>query len=153
METYHFVTNWHFHAPIERVWDELIHVSAWPTWWSCWRKAQYRGGEAQSQLGSIIDNEVKGTLPYSLRFTTEVTRLQPPNLLELKSSGELDGTGKFVLEQDDDGTAVTYYWDVATANPLFNLMGKLSFMRSMVEKNHDYVMDDGYRGLKPRVER
>lgn len=153
METYHFVTNWHFHAPIERVWDEIVHVSAWPTWWPSWRKAQHRSGESKPQLGSIMDHEVKGTLPYSLRFTTEVVLFQPPQLMETKSSGELVGNGKFVLEQRDDGTAVTYYWDVATTNPVFNLLGKLSFVRAMIEKNHDYVMDEGYRALKQRVEK
>ena len=153
METYHFVTNWHFHAPIERVWDEIVNVSAWPTWWPSWRKAQHRSGESKPQLGSIMDHEVKGTLPYSLRFTTEVVLFQPPQLMETKSSGELVGNGKFVLEQRDDGTAVTYYWDVATTNPVFNLLGKLSFVRAMIEKNHDYVMDEGYRALKQRVEK
>jgi uncharacterized protein YndB with AHSA1/START domain len=153
METYHFVTNWHFHAPMERVWDELIHVSAWPTWWSSWRKAQYRGGESQSQLGSLVDNEVKGTLPYALRFTTEVILIQPPQRLEFKSSGDTVGSGKIVLEQRDNGTAVTYYWDVATTNAAFNLLGKLPFVRAMIEKNHAYVMDDGYHALKQRVER
>ena len=57
----------------------------------------------QCQLGSLIDNEVKGTLPYSLRFTTEVILIQPPRLVELKTSGDDAGNGKFVLEQRDDG--------------------------------------------------
>lgn len=153
METYHFVTNWHFQAPIERVWEELVNVSAWPTWWPSWRKAQFHGAESQSQLGSIVDNEVRGTLPYSVRFTTEVIQIQPPQLVEVKSSGDAVGNGKWVLERRDDGTAVTYYWDIATSNPVFNFLGKLSFVRAMIEKNHDYVMDDGFRALKQRVER
>jgi len=32
MEMYHFVTNWFFQAPIQRVWEELIDVESWPTW-------------------------------------------------------------------------------------------------------------------------
>ena len=153
METYHFVTNWHFQAPIESVWEELVDVKSWPTWWPSWRKARVQGPESKSQLGSTVDNEVRGTLPYSLRFTTEAILLQPPQLLELKSSGDLVGNGKFVLERRDDGTAVTYNWDVGTSNLVFNLLGKLPFVRAMIEKNHDYVMDEGFRGLKQRVER
>jgi uncharacterized protein YndB with AHSA1/START domain len=152
METYHFITKWHFRAPIELVWDVIVDVGAWPTWWPSWRKAQSRSGESRSQLGSITDHEVKGTLPYSMRFTTEVVRFESPRLLESTSTGDLVGNGRFVLEERDDGTAVTYYWDVATSNPVFNLLGKLPFVRAMVEKNHDHVMDDGYRGLKRRVE-
>jgi uncharacterized protein YndB with AHSA1/START domain len=152
MATYHFVTNWHVRAPIERVWDVIVDVGAWPTWWQCWRKAQSRSGESRSKLGSITDHEVKGTLPYSLRFTTEVVRFQPPGLLETTSSGDLVGKGRFVLEQRDDGTAVTYYWDVATSNPVFNLLGKVPFVQAMIVKNHDHVMDDGFRGLRQLVE-
>lgn len=48
---------------------------------------------------------------------------------------------------------MTYYWDVGLSNPLLNLLGKLSFTRAMLEKNHDYVMNEGYRGLKVRIER
>ena len=83
----------------------------------------------------------------------EVILIQPPHLLEVKSSGDTVGNGKMVLEQRAEGTAVTYYWDVATSNPVFNLLGKLSFVRAMIENNHAYVMDDGYRALKQRVER
>ena len=104
------------------------------------------------QLGTIAYNEVKGQLPYSLRFSNEVTLVQEPYLMENKSSGDLVGKGKTVLEQQDDGTVVTIYWDVATSNPVFNFLGRLPFVRAMIEKNHDYVMDDGFRGLKQRLE-
>lgn len=62
------------------------------------------------------------------------------------------GKGKTVLEQQDDRTVVTIYWDVATANPVFNLLGKLPFVKAMIEKNHSYVMDDGFRSLEKRLE-
>jgi uncharacterized protein YndB with AHSA1/START domain len=107
METYHFVTNWYFKAPVESVWKELADVKSWPSWWPSWRKAEFHGSESKVQLGTITDNEVKGELPYSLRFSNEVTLLQTPYLMENKSSGDLVGKGKIVLEQQDDGTAVT----------------------------------------------
>lgn len=152
MEIYHLVTKWTFKAPVESVWEELADVKSWPSWWSCWRKAQVQGSEPELQLGTVADNEVKGQLPYSLRFSSEVTRVQPPYLIENKSSGDLVGKGKTILEQQDDGTVVTIYWDVATANPVFNLLGKLPFVKAMIEKNHSYVMDDGFRGLEQRLE-
>jgi hypothetical protein len=152
MEIYHFVTNWYFTATVERVWEELADAKSWPSWWSCWRKVKFHGSESKMQLGTIAYNEVKGQLPYSLRFNNEVTLVQEPYLMENNSSGDLVGKGKTVLEQQDDGTVVTIYWDVATSNPVFNLLGKLPFVRAMIEKNHDYVMEDGFRGLKQRLE-
>lgn len=152
MEIYHLVTKWYFMAPVESVWEELADAKSWPGWWPSWRKVRFHGSESKMQLGTIAYNEVKGQLPYSLRFNNEVTLVQEPYLMENKSSGDLVGKGKTVLEQQDDGTVVTIYWDVATSNPVFNFLGRLPFVRAMIEKNHDYVMDDGFRGLKQRLE-
>ena len=153
MKPYHFVTNWFFRAPIERVWEEIVDTPSWPSWWPCWKKAVSHGSAPQAGLGAVVDHEVRGNLPYSLRFRTVVTGFRPPHLLEVTSSGDLVGTGTFVLEARDNGTAVTYYWDVGTSNPLLNLLGTLPFARAMMEKNHDVVMEEGCRGLKTRVER
>ena len=153
MQTYHLVTNWFFNAPIERVWQEITAVEAWPQWWSCWKQAKLLNPEKRGQVGARIENVVKGSLPYSLRFTTELTGMDVPHVLSAASGGELVGQGQFVLQECDGGTAVTYTWDVGTANPLFNFFGKFGFVRDMIVKNHDYVMASGYRGLKPRVEK
>ena len=127
MKIDHFVTEWFFQAPIERVWEEIIDVEAWPTFWQTYKKATIRGPEPRLQLGSVVDSEVrpKGALSYTLRFTLEVTAFQPPILMEIKSSGDLVGTGKWVLEPQAGGTAVTYYWDVGLTNPILNLLRQL----------------------------
>jgi uncharacterized protein YndB with AHSA1/START domain len=148
---YHFVTNWSFEAPVERVWAEIADAHSWPDWWPSYRKVTALDQASTIQVGSRVATEVKGKLPYSLRFTGEVTGLQAPYLMEIKSSGALVGEGKFVLEERDGGTAVTYYWDVGTANPVLNLLARLPFVRAMIEENHDYVMDEGFRGLKQRL--
>lgn len=83
---------------MERVWEELIHVESWPTWWQGWKRATIRGPAPRVQLGSVVDCEVKGALPYTLCFWIEITALQPPRLMGVESSGDLVGTGKGVLE-------------------------------------------------------
>jgi len=153
MEMYHFVTHWYFHAPIDLVWRELNNIEAWPLWWRSYQKAAIRGEQKSIEVGTIVDNRVKGSLPYSLTYDTQITQWEPPALLELKSTGDLVGNGKFMLEARDDGTAVTFYWDVGTSNAVFNLLAKLPFIRRFMEKNHGVVMDDGYRGLRARIEK
>lgn len=152
MKMYHLVTKWFFQAPIEKVWDEIADLNSWPTWWQDFKKATIRGTEAKLQLGSLADCEVRGALPYTLRFSLEVSAFQPPTLMELKSSGDLMGNGKWVLEHQSDGTAVTYYWDVGITIPMLNLLGKLPITEAMMKKNHDDVMDKGYRLLKIKLE-
>jgi len=152
MERYHFVTKWFFQAPIERVWEEIVDVPSWPSWWACWEKATFHGSAPPLKLGSVIDHEVRGHLPYCVRFRAVVTLFQHPHRLEIASSGDLVGTGSLILAPQEQGTAVTYSWDVDISNPLLNLFGTLPFVRTLLEKNHDYVMDQGYRGLKGRIE-
>ena len=152
MEMYHFVTTWSFQAPTERVWEEIIDVESWPAWWQSFKKATIRGPEPKLQLGSVADCEVRAGLPYTLRLSMEVTTLQPPGLMELKSSGDLLGGGKWVLERQADETATTFYWDVGITRPFLNFLGKLPLARAMLEKNHNNVMDNGYRVLKSRLQ-
>jgi len=149
---YHFVTKWFFRAPFERVWEAAKDVKAYSTWWQGMKRPTIRGLEPKLQLGSVVDCEVKGSLPYTLRFSIEVTAFKSPNMMEIKSSGDLVGGGKWVLEAQAGGTASTFYWDVGTTNPILNILGKIPFVRAMLEKNHDGVMDKGYRVLKSRLE-
>ncbi len=152
MEMYHFVTNWTFHAPIEKVWEKIIDVESYPTYWPSMKKTEIRGPEPLLQAGSIVDYELKGSLPYLLRFSTEVVAFQPPDLMELASSGALMGDGKLLLKSHADGTALTFYWDVGMTNPFFNLLGKLPFIKAVMEKSHNVVMASGYQVLKSNLE-
>lgn len=153
MEMYHFVTKWFFNVPIERIWDETANIEAYPAWWKNLKKAKIRGSEPRLQLGSIADCEVKGALPFSLRFTVEVTTFEPPHLLEIKSTGDLVGTGRWTLEPEDNGALSTFYWDVGTSNPILNLLAKIPLVKPMLEKSHNYVMAKGYEVVKDRLGR
>lgn len=155
MEMYHFVSRWRFNAPIELVWKQIEDIGSWTGWTRDFKKAKVRGPERTAHAGTIADYAVRGSLPYTLRFTMEVISLQQPSSMELRSTGDLAGTGKWVLEPQEGGTAtvVTYYWDVGTTNQLFNLASRLSFVRAIMEKNHGRIMSHAERGLKSILER
>ena len=76
MEVIHFVTKWSFQAPIEKVWAEITDVISYPDKWPTWRKTVLRGSESKVQLGSVIDCVGRGVLPFSVRFTSEITTFQ-----------------------------------------------------------------------------
>ena len=153
MEMYHFVTKWFFHAPIERVWDEASNLEEYPSLWPNLRRAEIRESETKLKLGSIVDCEVKGALPYTLRFSVELIAFQPPTYMELKSSGDLVGYGKCVLERQGKGTASTFHWDVGTTKPMFNMLARIPFLKAILEKNHNYVMAKGYEVVKSKLEK
>ncbi len=152
MEMYHFVTRWFFRVPVERVWEVTANIEDYPAWWKNLKRAKIRGPDSKLQVGSIADCEVRGTLPFSLRFTAEVTTFDPPHLVEIKSTGDLVGTGKWVLEAQDSGTLSVFYWDVGTANPVLNMLARIPFVKRILEKNHDRVMARGHQVVKSRIE-
>lgn len=152
MHTYHFITKWYFKAPAECVWQELVDIQAWPTWWKGWQKVTPKGLETSSRVGTKAYHEVRGFLPYGLHFTTEITELHRPNRLAIRSSGDLVGTGRFELDERDGGTYVTYYWDVATPRRFLDAIAGFGFTRLLMELNHDHLMENGFRGLKLRLE-
>lgn len=152
MPVYHFVVHWDFTAPIEKVWKEIANPQDWPHWWRCWREVRPINTAGELKVGSSGYNVVRSRLPYSLHFTTTVTGIQPPDWMEVDSTGDLLGTGRWELEAKEDVTAVTYYWDVGTSNRLLNLLSRFKFVKTMVEDNHDYVMEQGYQSLTARLQ-
>lgn len=153
MPLYHFVNVWRFQVPPERVWAALLEMRAWPAWWPSWRRADFHGAELRLGLNSRVDHEVRGPWPYSLRFSTRVTRLEAPRLIEVQATGQLVGRGRFVLApQPPLGVEVTCIWEVATASPLLDRLGRIRPVRALLERNHGWIMDEGWRGLRRRLE-
>jgi len=139
--TYSFVTDWSFEAPIHDVWHAISDICSYPEIWPDFKKVQVRVGDGRS-VGSIIDAETRGRLPYSLNYSLEVVESVEPRHILLKSAGDLVGSGRWELSPlGDSRTAVKYYWDVATTNPVLNFLAPL--FRSALARNHDEVMARG----------
>lgn len=151
MVTYHFESQWHFNVPVKRVQEELENISNWPTWSSEIRSATIRSKGGELGIGSLADMEVKGPLPFTLKFTLEVTDYRPPASIAFTSRGHLIGGGQLVLTPSNDGTDVTFYWQVAMQNPVFNFLAKLGPFKAIMEKNHNWVMAKIYAGLNQRL--
>jgi uncharacterized protein YndB with AHSA1/START domain len=149
---YHFVTNWYFQAPIERVWKEIEDTSNISEWLTDFRKVSPRNVQTEEHRPVDIDVEYRGDLPYTFRFRLRVVKVEPPHLLELEATGNLIGRGKWVLQTQDQGTAATYFWDVTVANPFFALFVKLPWFKAITERNHNATMDRAYQALKQRLQ-
>lgn len=87
----------------------------------------------------------RSRLPYDLCFEMRTTRVERPCLLEGEASGELAGTGRWRLFEQDDITAVLYEWNVRTTKRWMNLLAPIG--RPLLAWNHDWVMHNGAEGI------
>ena len=146
MPEYSLLTTWLLESPREPVWEALHDQERWPSWW--------RGVEVAEEISRPPDGADVGTvsrlvwrslLPYRVEFEILTTRVERPALLEGRASGELAGTGRWRLYEQDGVTAVLYEWDVRTTKPWMNRLAPL--LRPAFEWNHDWVMARGGEGI------
>jgi hypothetical protein len=149
-ETYHFVTDWRFRAPLETVWSAVLDIKRYPGWWKNFRRVTITRGDGKA-IGSVIECQVRGSLPYSLNYALEVREAEEYRHILLRSTGDLVGAGRWEFSEKEPGIVnAVYYWDVGTTNPILNLVAPLA--RSALARNHERVMANGYAALRPHVE-
>ncbi|MGA7933692.1 MAG: SRPBCC family protein [Kovacikia sp.] len=67
MAEYKFVTRWHIAAPIEQVWDAIVHSEDWAQWWKAVASVEeLETGEADG-IGNIHRLVWKTPLKYTRR--------------------------------------------------------------------------------------
>jgi uncharacterized protein YndB with AHSA1/START domain len=149
MPQYRFITEWSFHAPVEKVWALTTEAESMSLWWPRVKKSVIRGGGRSLELGTVIDVAVRGILG-DLKFTLEVARIERLKELLLKSNGGLRGFGLWTLEEDGGTTRTIIRWEIATTGWLMNLAG--FFAKPLLERSHNRVMARGYEALKAHLE-
>jgi uncharacterized protein YndB with AHSA1/START domain len=146
---YRFLTTWLLDAERERVWEAIHDSERWPEWWHgvvAVTKLETGGPDGLGELGRYV---WRSRLPYDLEFLMRTTRVDRPRLLEGEASGQLAGTGRWRLFEQDGITAVAYEWNVRTTKRWMNLLAPIA--RPAFAWNHDYVMRNGGEGLARRL--
>jgi uncharacterized protein YndB with AHSA1/START domain len=150
MADYTFVTEWRLEAPIEMVWEAILHSEDWPHWWPGVESVmELEPGDAQG-IGNRRRYTWKSRLPYRLTFEMRTTRVEPPVALEGRALGELEGNGRWQLSTDGPVTVVRYNWQVQTTKRWMNWLAPLA--RPLFRWNHDVVMQQGGKGLARRLD-
>jgi uncharacterized protein YndB with AHSA1/START domain len=146
---YEFLSTWCFDdVSLPDAFELLRNSEQYPRWWKGVKSAEItRRGDADG-IGDTIAFAWRSVLPYTLRFELELTRVEPPHLIEASARGELEGTGTWRL-YEGQGVAIVYEWRVATTKRWMNLFGPLA--RPAFVWNHDLVMRQGARGLAEQL--
>lgn len=142
-------SRWRLEAPVEAVWAALTDVCGWPQWWPNLRAVEPLAAGAADGTGAVYRYLWRARLPYRLRFTLQVTRVEPPLRLEGRACGQLDGRGVWTLAAHAGITEVDYRWAVDLRHPLLGRLAPL--LGPVYAWNHHQVMAAGARGLAQRL--
>lgn len=142
---YHFVTRWKVKGPIQVVFEILKDGENYDRWW---KPAYVRTDVVGTRKIRAL---VRAKLPYTLDFTTELVRENPPHEIEIKASGELAGRGLWKLEEMGSDVLVTFSWDVRAEKPLVRFLSPI--LKPMFRWNHDWVMRTGEEKLQKEINR
>ena len=145
MAEYRFLTTWLLEAERDPVWDAIYDSERWPEWWKGVLEAEKLEEGDENGVGQFGRYVWKSRLPYRLEFFVRTTKVERPGLLEGQASGELAGTGRWRLFEQDGLTVVLYEWNVRTTRRWMNTLAPVG--RPIFAVNHDHVMRNGGRGL------
>ena len=146
-DAFDLVTDWALDAPPDEVWAVLRAVEAWPLWWRSVRRVETLAvGDAEG-IGAVHRLVWQTALPYRLTITTEISAIEPGRRIEVRASGDVEGTGTWSLRPGaEGGTAVRYVWRVGVGKPWMRRL--LPVLRPVFAWNHDKVMQAGDAGLR-----
>ncbi len=142
---YHFITHWQIKGRIQTVYDVLTDGANYARWW----KPAYVSSEEIKP--NVIRSKVRAKLPYTLTFVTEPVRENAPYEIEIKSSGDLVGTGLWTLKREGEFVLLEFTWGVRAEKPWVRYLS--SFLKPLFRWNHDWVMSTGGKALQAEVRR
>lgn len=146
MTAYAFVTRWRIAAPVEQVWDEILHVERWTRWWRGLLRVEELEHGGADQVGRVCRFTWTGWLPYRLVVDMRSLRVRAPKRLESEARGSLEGQGRWQLTPANGQTLVEYEWRVRTTERWMNRLAPLA--RPLFIWNHHVVMRRGEEGLR-----
>ncbi len=145
------VSQWRIYAPVERVWAAITDPASWPRWWPYVREVHtLREGDADG-LGALRRIDWATRLPYRIVIEVEAVESVRQQRLRVRSRGQLDGEGLWLLRAEPGFTDVTYVWRVTPKGRWMRWLAPL--LKPVFRWNHRSVMCAGEVGLRRYLER
>lgn len=147
---YAFRSEWRLRAPRETVFDVLHASERWPEWWRGLERVDKLEEGDPDGRGSLGRYTWRSLLGYRLEFEMRITRVEPPQRMEGRATGDLDGIGSWRLYDEGRATTrVVFEWRVRTTRAWMTALAPVA--RPVFRWNHDRIMRAGGRGLARRL--
>jgi len=149
MTHYRLQTVWRTPAAVDQIWAILAHYAAWPTWWHGIQKVEVLRDGDESGAGTVLRQQWRSRLPFTLVFELEMLRIESGRLLEGRASGDLEGICKWTFAPANGGTEIRFDVNVRPGRWWMNL--PIPFAPRVVRANFETIMRWGREGLEQKL--
>jgi len=149
---YQFLSRWQVEGTCGEVADVLGDPLALAQWWpSVYLDVEVLDEGGEGNVGAKLDLYTKGWLPYTLRWTLEITEPITDAGYALSAVGDLAGTGRWTFRQDGPEVEIIYDWRISATKPLLRRLSWL--LRPAFSANHVWAMRKGEESLRLELRR
>jgi hypothetical protein len=131
---------WSFEVGADRLWDRFTEVERYVDWWPWLRSFDPADGFRPGVRWHCV---VTPPLPYLVRFTVQLDRIEHGRRVDATVRGDIRGTAVLTVHDDAGGSTARLVSELAPSNPVLRGVGRVA--RPMVEWGHDWVLDQGLR--------
>jgi hypothetical protein len=149
---YRFLTEWRVAGTVEEVKAVRGDAPSLPRWWpAVYLSVHQVEAGGPNGVGRTVDLHTKGWLPYTLRWTLQITEPLTDDGFALSARGDLEGTGRWTFTPDGPEVVITYDWRISATKPLLRRMAWL--LRPAFSANHRWAMQRGEESLRLELRR
>ena len=121
----------------ETFWTTVSRTELYPTWWTWLREFKSDG----LHDGAHTECVIQAPLPYALRVGIDVERVLPPERVETRVSGDLEGPARLEITPTESGCAARLVWSLELREPWLARIAR--FTRPVLTWAHDRVISSG----------
>jgi len=149
---YRFLSRWRIQGTCGEVADVLGDPLQLTRWWpSVYLDVREIEPPDAHGLGRRVALLTKGWLPYTITWEFQVVASDYPNGFTIVATGDFDGRGVWIFQQDGAFVDVSYDWRLRVEKPLLK---HLSFLlKPVFAANHRWAMKQGEQSLSLELER
>ena len=141
---YRFLDRWFVPAPIDRVYEIVGDIAAYPSWWGD-SFLEVEGDAGLPYPGRRADVLARGFLPYKVRWSATVRSCDPPHRIDVDLDGDFVGEGTWLLETVDGGTKAELDWRPAVEKPVVKQLSPV--LKPLFSSNHRWAMRRGQEAI------
>lgn len=123
MATYLFTTRFESDAPAPALFAALQRPQDWA---GAWPEARTMTIADDEDDATRIRVAVRATPPYTMLIDAGIVRIEPPDVIEWASEGDVEGVGRWEIDPLDDITFATYRWEAHTTRAWMNALTPLT---------------------------